>query len=73
MVDPKTDAGAWQQYGALLAAVDRLRVEVEAAVRPSDTVWRPPRVGELQQEAVRRFRRERAARATRRRRRRDNG
>ena len=73
MVDPKTDAGAWQQYGALLAAVDRLRVEVEAAVRPSDTVWRPPRVGELQQEAVRRFRRERAARATLRRRRRDDG
>ena len=41
-VDPALDQGAWQQHGALLAAVDRLRVEVAAAVRPSDQNWRPP-------------------------------
>ncbi|HEY1968816.1 MAG TPA: aromatic acid exporter family protein [Pseudonocardia sp.] len=41
MVDPSVDAAAWQQHGALLAAVDRLRVEVEASVRPSEQPWHP--------------------------------
>jgi hypothetical protein len=54
LVDPHADQGAWQQYGALLAAVDRLRVEVEAAVRPPDHAWRPPRISDRQREAVRR-------------------
>jgi hypothetical protein len=54
VVDPHADQGAWQQHGALLAAVDRLRVEVEAAVRPPDGAWRPPRVSERQRQAVRR-------------------
>jgi Aromatic acid exporter family member 1 len=54
LVDPRADQGAWQQYGALLAAVDRLRVEVEAAVRPPDYAWRPPRISDRQREAVRR-------------------
>ncbi|WP_051581396.1 FUSC family protein [Pseudonocardia acaciae] len=44
-VDPAVDAAAWEQHGALLAAVDRLRVEVEATVRPADGVWRPEPVG----------------------------
>jgi Aromatic acid exporter family member 1 len=48
------DQGAWQQHGALLAAVDRLRVEVEAAVRPPAESWRPPRISERQRQAVRR-------------------
>jgi hypothetical protein len=42
VVDPAVDQGAWQQHGALLAAVDRLRVEVAAAVRPAEQDWRPP-------------------------------
>jgi hypothetical protein len=48
------DQGAWQQHGALLAAVDRLRTEVEAAVRPPSEAWRPPRISERQRQAVRR-------------------
>jgi hypothetical protein len=35
VVDPAHDEAAWQQHGALLAAVDRLRVEIEAAVGPT--------------------------------------
>jgi hypothetical protein len=54
MVDPHADQGAWEQHGALLTAVDWLRVEVEAAVRPPETAWRPPAVGERQRQAVRR-------------------
>jgi hypothetical protein len=54
LVDPYADEGAWQQHGALLSAVDRLRVEVEAAVRPPTTTWRPPPVTDRQRQAVRR-------------------
>jgi aromatic acid exporter family member 1 len=46
LVDPHADAAAWQQYGALLTAVDRLRVEIEAAVRPATEPWRPPSLAE---------------------------
>jgi hypothetical protein len=42
VVDPVADPGAWQQHGAVLAAVDRLRVEIAAAVRPADGEWHPP-------------------------------
>ena len=31
LVDPQIDPAAWQQHGALLAAIDRLRVEIAAA------------------------------------------
>jgi hypothetical protein len=48
------DQAAWQQHGALLAAVDRLRVEVDAAIRPPTEAWRPPRISERQRQAVRR-------------------
>ncbi len=44
VVDPLHDEAAWQQHGALLAGVDRLRVEIEAAVAPTVTPWRPPPV-----------------------------
>jgi len=54
LVDPYADEGAWQQHGALLASVDRLRTEVEAAVRPPTTSWRPPPVTDRQRQAVRR-------------------
>jgi hypothetical protein len=53
-VDPGVDAAAWAQHGALLAAVDRLRVEVEAAVRPSDDRWRPEPVAARHRAALRR-------------------
>ncbi|MEV4641262.1 aromatic acid exporter family protein [Actinoplanes sp. NPDC049548] len=54
LVDPHTDAAAWQQHGALLAAVDRLRVEIESSVRPASAQWRPPPIGEGTRQAVRR-------------------
>jgi uncharacterized membrane protein YgaE (UPF0421/DUF939 family) len=53
-VDPHADPAAWQQHGALLAAIDRLRVEVEAAVRPPHTTWRPVPLGGRPGAAVRR-------------------
>jgi hypothetical protein len=54
MVDPRTDAAAWQQHGALLTAVDRLRVEIEAAVRPAAEPWRPPSLTDGPRRAARR-------------------
>jgi uncharacterized membrane protein YccC len=39
LVDPHVDPAAWQQHGALLAAIDRLRVEIAAAGRPVEDVW----------------------------------
>jgi hypothetical protein len=55
LVDPNVDAAAWQQHGALLAVVDRMRVEIEAAVRPASEPWQPPLVTERPREAVRRM------------------
>lgn len=55
MVDPHTDEAAWQQHGALMAAVDRLRVEVEAAARQPAETWRPPPLTDRQRQAVRRM------------------
>lgn len=63
LVDPHADQGAWQQHGALLASLDRLRTEVEAAVRPPDHLWRPAPVAERQRQVVRRVLDARAARA----------
>jgi uncharacterized membrane protein YgaE (UPF0421/DUF939 family) len=54
-VDPEVDAAAWQQHGALLAAVDRMRVEIEAAVRPASEPWHPPLLTERPRQAVRRM------------------
>jgi uncharacterized membrane protein YccC len=42
LVDPAVDSAAWQQHGAVLAAADRLHVEIAAAVRPADAEWQPP-------------------------------
>ncbi|WP_133900910.1 FUSC family protein [Actinophytocola oryzae] len=55
MVDPLADAAAWQQHGALLSAVDRLRVEIEASAREPDGPWRPTPLTDRQRRAVRRF------------------
>ncbi|WP_275408500.1 FUSC family protein [Planosporangium mesophilum] len=54
LVDPHTDQGAWQQHGALLAAIDRVRIEVQSAVRPARVPWRPHLEPERQRQAVRR-------------------
>jgi hypothetical protein len=40
-VDPAVDQAAWSQHGSLLAAVDRLRVEVAAAAREAEVPERP--------------------------------
>lgn len=53
-VRPDDDPGAWQQHGALLAGVDRLRVEVASAVHPRPDDWRPVPVVQVPREAVRR-------------------
>ena len=53
LADRHADAGAWQQHGALLAGVDRLRVELEAAARPGEA-WRPAPMTERPRELVRR-------------------
>jgi uncharacterized membrane protein YccC len=55
LVDPNVDAAAWQQHGALLAAIDRMRVEIEAAVRPASEPWHPPLLTERPRQAVRRM------------------
>ena len=41
-VDPQTDQAAWKQHGALLASIDRLRVEIAAAHPPEEA--NPPLV-----------------------------
>lgn len=42
LVDPVHDEAAWQQHGALLASIDRLRVEIDAVAAPVEQPWRPP-------------------------------
>jgi hypothetical protein len=51
--ESSADRATWQQHGALLAGLDRLRVEVEAAVRPPEQAWRPPPVIPSQRRALR--------------------
>jgi hypothetical protein len=53
-VSPVDDQGAWQQHGALLAAIDRLRTELQAAVHPSAEAWRPVPITDRPRDAVRR-------------------
>jgi hypothetical protein len=40
-VDPVVDEAAWSQHGSLIAAVDRLRVEIAAAAREVDPPTHP--------------------------------
>jgi hypothetical protein len=54
VVDPQADAAAWQQHGALLSTVDRLRVEIEAAGLPPEEPWRPPPLAEKPRQAMKR-------------------
>jgi Aromatic acid exporter family member 1 len=55
MVDPAHDPAAWEQHGALLTAVDRLRVEVESAARHPEQRFQPAPLTELKRQAVRRI------------------
>jgi hypothetical protein len=54
MVDPQADPAAWAQHGALLTAVDRLRVETESAVHPTEVPWSPDPLAQRPRQAVRR-------------------
>jgi hypothetical protein len=54
VVDPRADPAAWAQHGALLDAVDRLRVEIESALTPPDVAWRPDPLVELHDRTLRR-------------------
>jgi hypothetical protein len=47
------DRAAWQQHGALLTDLDRMRIEIEAAVRTPEEAWRSPRVIESRRRALR--------------------
>ena len=51
--EASADRAVWQQHGALLTALDRMRIEVEAVVRPPEQPWRPPPVIESQRRALR--------------------
>jgi hypothetical protein len=53
VVDPAADPAAWSQHGALLDVVDRVRVELETALRPPGVAWTPP-LAARQREAMRR-------------------
>jgi len=67
--ESSADRAVWQQHGALLTALDRMRIEVEAAVRPPEQAWRPPPVIDRQGRALRRIRAAARQSAERRRRR----
>jgi hypothetical protein len=54
VVDPAVDPAAWAQHGALLDAVDRLRVEVRTVLTPPEIAWRPDPLVELSDRTVRR-------------------
>jgi uncharacterized membrane protein YgaE (UPF0421/DUF939 family) len=53
--ESRADRAAWQQHGALLSALDRLRIEIEAVVRPPEQPWRPPAGIASQRRALRRI------------------
>lgn len=53
--DPDVDKAAWQQHGALLAAIDRLRVEIEAAASQPESPWRPEPMTARHRQVVRRI------------------
>jgi len=53
LVDPQADPAAWVQHGALLTAIDRLRVELETALHPSLEPWRPAPLAARPRQAMR--------------------
>ncbi|MGY1829600.1 aromatic acid exporter family protein [Geodermatophilus sp. SYSU D01180] len=54
VVDPRADPAAWSQHGALLDALDLLRVELGTALQPPTASWAPPPLAAAQRRAVRR-------------------
>ena len=54
VVDPRADPAAWGQHGALLDAVDRLRVEIATAASPPVPPFAPAALSQRQRQAVRR-------------------
>ncbi|MGY1737981.1 FUSC family protein [Geodermatophilus sp. SYSU D00684] len=54
LVDPRADPAAWSQHGALLDALDLLRVELGTALQPPTASWAPPPLAAAQRRAVRR-------------------
>ncbi len=68
--ESSVDRAVWQQHGALLADLDRMRIEIEAAVRAPGRDWRRPPIIAGQRQAVRQFRVAAARRRAERRRRR---
>jgi hypothetical protein len=67
--ESSSDRAAWQQHGALLTDLDRMRIEIEAAVRAPGQAWRHPPVIESQRRALRQIIAAARQRAERRRRR----
>ena len=67
--ESSADRAVWQQHGALLTDLDRMRIEVEAAVRSPEQAWRSPPVIDSQRRALRRIRAAARQSAERRRRR----
>jgi len=63
------DRAVWQQHGALLTDLDRMRIEIEAAARAPEHAWRPPPVIESQRRAIQQIIAAARQRAQRRRRR----
>ena len=53
LVDPRSEPAAWSQHGALLDAVDRLRVELTTTLRPPAPPGPPAPLAERQRRAVR--------------------
>ena len=53
LVDPRRAPAAWSQHGALLDAVDRLRVELTTTLRPPESPGPPAPLAERQRRAVR--------------------
>ena len=51
--ESSADRAVWQQHGALLTDLDRMRIEVEAVIRPPQQAWRAPPVIDSQRRALR--------------------
>jgi hypothetical protein len=49
--ESSADRAVWQQHGALLSALDTMRIEIEAAVSAPEHEWRPPPIVERQRQA----------------------
>lgn len=53
LAESTADPAVWQQHGALLTDLDRMRIEIEAAARSPEHGWRPPSATEQQRRVLR--------------------